>query len=280
MPMQDRYVGDVGDFGKYGLLRSLAAGLPLGVVWYLTPDESHNADGNNVAYLNPTSLNLAEYGDCDLDLYTTLRGIVHGGERFVTSVREREVLPRDTVFYEDRLTFKGMPANSPSTISARRAHRSEWVDRALEATQECNIVFLDPNNGVQVLTTQSHEKYGPRYVYFDEVQPYLDRGQSVIVYQNRDHSKVPEQMRRVCAGLRGRLQKRGEIIALFYGPGSGRSFIVIPAADHETNLARRIGRFMQSPWSRHVSDVTPPAGQPVTHFAEGTSSLLASVAVR
>lgn len=35
--MQDRYVGDVGDFGKIGMLRQLEeAGLRIGVNWYLT----------------------------------------------------------------------------------------------------------------------------------------------------------------------------------------------------------------------------------------------------
>ena len=44
--MQNRYVGDVGDFGKYALLRRIGkAGLSLGVNWYLTPDESHNSNG-------------------------------------------------------------------------------------------------------------------------------------------------------------------------------------------------------------------------------------------
>lgn len=59
VPVQDRYAGDVGDFSKYGLLRWLTASvgehppLSLGVVWYLTPDESHNADGKHVSYLQP-----------------------------------------------------------------------------------------------------------------------------------------------------------------------------------------------------------------------------------
>src|SRR5829696_4979011 len=56
--MQDRYVGDVGDFGKYGLLRTLGAGLSLGVVWYLVPNESHNADGKHTSYLIPSRTNL------------------------------------------------------------------------------------------------------------------------------------------------------------------------------------------------------------------------------
>ena len=42
--MQNRYVGDIGDFGKYGLLRAhfgrkYQIPLRLGVVWYLFPDE-------------------------------------------------------------------------------------------------------------------------------------------------------------------------------------------------------------------------------------------------
>ena len=44
--MQNRYVGDIGDFGKLGLLRALSSkGLSIGVNWYLTTDESHNGDG-------------------------------------------------------------------------------------------------------------------------------------------------------------------------------------------------------------------------------------------
>ena len=36
--MQDCYVGDVGDFVKYGLLRALSDGKRLGVAWYLRTD--------------------------------------------------------------------------------------------------------------------------------------------------------------------------------------------------------------------------------------------------
>ena len=57
--MQDRYTGDVGDFGKYGLLRWLcgqdAAPLRLGVVWYRADSSIINADppndGKHVEYL-------------------------------------------------------------------------------------------------------------------------------------------------------------------------------------------------------------------------------------
>ena len=63
--MQNSYAGDIGDFGKLGLLRMLQSeGLSVGVNWYLTPDESHNSDGRYVQYLRKNS-----YRDCDDSLW-------------------------------------------------------------------------------------------------------------------------------------------------------------------------------------------------------------------
>ena len=50
--MQDRYAGDVGDFGKLGMLRCMeASGLKVGINWYLVGDESHNNDGKYIGYM-------------------------------------------------------------------------------------------------------------------------------------------------------------------------------------------------------------------------------------
>ena len=47
--MQDRYAGDVGDFGKLGMLRCMEDfGLKVGINWYLVGDESHNNDGKHI----------------------------------------------------------------------------------------------------------------------------------------------------------------------------------------------------------------------------------------
>ena len=57
--MQDRYAGDIGDFGKYGLLRALCGAdehgpaLELGVLWYRVPNEDHKTDGRIIDYLDP-----------------------------------------------------------------------------------------------------------------------------------------------------------------------------------------------------------------------------------
>jgi len=55
--MQNRYVADIGDYGKYGLLSFICknTGLHLGVNWYLVnPEEvgeNENSDGNKTQYL-------------------------------------------------------------------------------------------------------------------------------------------------------------------------------------------------------------------------------------
>ena len=58
--MQDRYTGDIGDYGKLGMLRYLAAaGLRVGVNWYRTPDEDHG--GNLLTTLQ--DMILQSYGE-------------------------------------------------------------------------------------------------------------------------------------------------------------------------------------------------------------------------
>ena len=77
--MQDQYVGDIGDFGKYGLLRYLTGmrdddasedALRLGVAWYLFPDGGNN-DGKFTDYLRNPKPRDSKLRDCDPELYWT-----------------------------------------------------------------------------------------------------------------------------------------------------------------------------------------------------------------
>ena len=79
--MQNRYTGDIGDFGKLGLLRQLSrTGLSIGVNWYLTPDETHNGDGRHIGYLKNDA-----FRACDEQLWSALGEIVDSGKREVSA---------------------------------------------------------------------------------------------------------------------------------------------------------------------------------------------------
>lgn len=262
--MQNRYVGDVGDFGKYGLLRAfcLPAGdvgrdLSLGVVWHLVPDEGHNADGKHTSYLDPTPANLEYYGCCDPFLYDSLAEIVRRGARHVTSIHNSGILPPATVFFEEPLTFDGMPRVGPAAREARLGRRSEWLQRTLEATAGCNVVFVDPDNGLEG-SAKRHHKRGAKYVYFDELAPYLSRGQSLVVYHHMGRNgPAADQIRERLDQIGTRIDGCDRTFALRYHRGTSRAFLVIPAKRHGALLFDRAKHFVSGPWSKHFSLVAP-----------------------
>jgi len=261
-------VGDVGDFGKYGLLRALCAeeltqgsrtyDLSLGVVWYLVPDEEGTGDGGHIRYLGQDVPTMQQFMNCDPELYhILLRMVLRDGDRSVRAVRERGVLPEGTVFYEERLTFAGMPPAGAAARERRLDHRSAWVEGALEAVEGCDVVFADPDNGLEPRAgVPRHRKKAPKHAYFDELAPYLDRGQSLVVYHHLHRSLAHE--RQVQDRLSQVEERLGPAFALRYRPGSGQVLFVVPADAHRDILRERAARFAEHPcWSKHFTLIEP-----------------------
>ena len=304
--MQNRYVGDLGDFGKYGLLRCLClpvravedqtltpslgwptvvenhrdnaivegSTIPLwpseeananqfltvGVVWYLVPDETHNSDGKHVHYLDPSAYNQERYRDCDPTLYDTLREIVQSNRRSVSSIREYQVLPWGTRFYEATLTFDRPDNQGHYTREHRVARRKAWLQDALKLTAGCDIVFVDPDNGLEVQVDPCQRR-GPKYVFFDELLPYVERDQSLVIYHHLGRQgSAWDQIRGRLTQIKSKLGR--EAFALLYHRGSARVFFVVPAPRHRANLVSRAEMLMQSSWSRHFEIFEPPLNNP------------------
>ena len=261
--MQNRYVGDLGDFGKFGLLRALCAHtkadhfgpLSLGVVWYLVPDEGHNSDGQLIQYLEPTAQNQQRFRFCDPTLYDALRDIVKSEARNVASVRNKGLLPLGTRFHESPLSFGGIHGPRTQIRGQRTEFRSHWLEDALHTTQGCDLMFLDPDNGLEV-NVEACQPRGPKYAFFDELIPFSERDQSLIVYHHigRRGSAV-DQIKSRFPQIQERLERTS--LALLYHRGSARAFFLIPAERHAELLTSRVERFLGTPWQRHFELVTP-----------------------
>ena len=260
--MQDRYSGDLGDFGKLGLLKSLcsrretgdSSSLSLGVVWYLVPDEDHNDDGKFVQFLVPSARNQEQFRVCDSVLYDALGDMVFSGARNVVSIRDRAILPVGTRYYEAPLTFDGLLG--PGSKQQHRVDlRTAWLSGALELTSCCDVVFLDPDNGLEV-KVGPYQKRGPKYAFFDELMPFLRRGQSLVVYHHvARRGSAMDQVRERLAQIGDRLGH--DAFALLYHRGSARAFFVIPAQRHREVLFSRTNGLLEGPWSRHFELVAP-----------------------
>lgn len=142
--MQNKYVGDVGDFGKYGMLRYLfqVSCLKRGVNWCLVQREEQNNDGKHIDYLNlcpkhPHPKLQDEFIKCDEQLYKIMQLLVAGNKRSITEIENLQILGEKTIFYSGKL----------GSID-----RKAWHQNGLIALKKADIVFFDPDNGLEVKT--------------------------------------------------------------------------------------------------------------------------------
>ncbi len=263
--MQNRYVGDIGDFGKYGLLRSLSGLtetpnldrlLRLGVVWYLHPDESHNSDGRFTRYLCDTPDNRSKFCVCDPPLYKALRTLVAGNSHHVSAVRHSGVLPGNTSFCKRILPYKPR-ASRPS----RQATRENWIRCALEATASADVVFFDPDNGISEREQDRWRKKGRKHVFFEELRPFWDRGQSLVIYHHLGrHRSAIQQIKHFAGILRSQFSLPRRPWSLRFRRGTARAYFVAAQQGHESILEGRLRKFLSGPWG------TTHSGLPFAHF--------------
>lgn len=249
--MRDQFVGDVGDFGKYGLLRRLIdPDLTLGVVWYYRKDIPGEC-GKFIQYLHPNYHDRAKYETCDPDLWRILGDLVRNGKRFVRCVEQSSILPEGTRYFRNLLSFDGIPAGKQ-----RRQHRSDWLRRALRATEGADIVFLDPDNNIRPDEKDKFGKDGPKYAYLDEIKAFWERGQTVVVYHHTNfNGTVDSQIREAAERLRNELG--AEPVSLRWRGFQTRAFFVVPQKRHRERIEVRIREMLTGPWGQHFTEVCP-----------------------
>jgi hypothetical protein len=247
--MQHRYVGDVGDFAKYALLRRLAGTtgehkVQLGVVWCLYPNESHNGDGRHISYLYQP-----EFAELDADLLAALRQIVELGHRSISAVERADILPRGTIFCD---AVACLPKGTPSGRNDRLLHRTGWLEACLGLTESSGLVFFDPDNGIEAASIPKHHPNAGKYIYWDELAPFWRRGQALLIYHHFNRTKpAVDQVAQSEAHLQSKFE--GALIKpLVFRRGSCRIFwLVCPRTSLGREIERRATAFLSGGWTLH-----------------------------
>ena len=236
--MQNRYAGDIGDFGKLGLLRRLRqTGLSIGVNWYLTPDETHNGDGRHVGYLKNDM-----FRACDEQLWSALGQIVKSGNRQVCELESAGIL--QGTFYSRMLDFTG------ASKAERQMLRWEWHNRAMQQLQDCDIVFVDPDNGLIVPSAEEKPKSN-KFVLPFELSEYYRAGSSVIYYQHK--ARRPDEF---YIEQNKRLLKSGAFpgakdLELKFKTTSQRYYFFLMQPQHTDSITQCVNQMMEMPWKNH-----------------------------
>lgn len=246
--MQNRYTADLGDFGKYGMLRAIFnnSDLKLGVNWYLTSDESHNNDGKYITYLDESkSENIKRFKACDPELYYLMKEIKDIGNRSVSEVEKRPVLPGAS-FYSGLLDYKGI------ALDGRQHYRNQWAQKGLDILQDCDVVFFDPDNGLETPSTGKCSDKAVKYVYIDELSKYFSRGQSLIIYNHRcreKREKYEQRFKRLYNAILG----SENIFYLSYNRGTTRDFIFVLHPKHRDAILKGVFDLLNSPFKEHFN---------------------------
>ena len=261
--MQNKYVGDVGDFGKYGLLRRITGqttlmqpDIRLGVHWYLTPDDQ-GPDGRHIDYLE----NRSTFRICDELLYESLRElVVQKRARSVSAIETSGLLPLVTSYYSQCLTYDDLPWKGPKTAEERRERRTSWMKEAVEGLCGAEVIFFDPDNGIEMDVNKKHCALAPKYTFEDEIALFLIKSKTVIVYQHLGRPKGG-----IDAYLRKSLEQLHEKVAwsLTQRPCScifkcwgNRAFIILPAGKMGGVVIERASSMMADEhWSKHFRGI-------------------------
>jgi hypothetical protein len=159
--MQDRYAGDVGDFGKFAVLRALAADRTLGVCWYRCSGagESNN-DGRHVAYLDQPE----KFRHLDERAFDAMHAVVRN-ERSLAALERCNLLPGATYHGEE--------------VPRARAARTTWFARLSKTVDDCDLVFTDADNGFEWSTLS------PKCVARAEARALRRRGRALLLYHHQ-----------------------------------------------------------------------------------------------
>ena len=240
--MQDRYTGDIGDFGKLGLLRVLQSrSLTIGVNWYLTPDEDHNEDGKYTKYLDDEM-----YRKCDESLWLELKQIVEADQRKVSALQNDRIL--QAVFYDEILDFAGKKK------AERISSREEWHKQAIDQLSELDVVFVDPDNGLVVPSAEGRPKEN-KYIKPDELIAYYRKGSTVIYYQHKarrqDKFYIDQHKKLIKSpGLEGSFG-----LGLKFKRTSQRYYFFILQPRHREVIEKAVNEMVSSAWGEHFCDL-------------------------
>ena len=230
--MKNKYFGDVNDYKKYGLLRALTGRgeIKTTVCWVLTEDDDRT-DGRRIQYLEQPE----EWRDHDPEVFDYLQTqVVQRRVRSVDAIEGTDVL-RNCRFY------------SP-VVSDDPEARGRYFSEFLKFAEGSQLVFFDPDNGLEVKSVPWGRKNSSKYLYWDEVKAAYAAGHSLLIYQHLPRKPRVPFIRQLADKFRAATGVRR---VLSYCT-SHVVFFLLPQADYEAHFIER-SDMVKEAWERRIA---------------------------
>lgn len=212
--MKNQYFGDINDYKKYGLIKLLSGHgqLKTVVCWMLTRDDERS-DGNRIAYLHQPE----KWRNYDPTLYDYL-------EESIVQLENRNISVIETcdIFLDFRYYSEIIEDNVVS--------QEAYFGRFLDFAKGSDLIFFDPDNGLQVKSVPRGKKNSSKYLYWNEVKSSYKAGHSLLIYQH-----FPRMNREsYIANLIKQFSAIADVSRIFYYQTRHVVFFLLPQLKHET----------------------------------------------
>lgn len=232
--MKNQYVADIGDYGKYSLLRFLSLhGLKIGINWYLTENDQ-SSGGRFTDYLHKESERVF-----DPIVYDALQGIVSRYDRSQKTVQmvEKTGLISDVLFYNKKLpTVQSSPFE-------RAWKRRLWFEDSKAALRDVDLIFADPDNGISYKKAP-RTKGAEKYVLPEEIAQYYYSGKGVVFYCHKGR-RTSEEWEKTKAQIKKQICD-AELFVLTFHRGTQRSYIFVVHPENAEQYNSLLGEFISS----------------------------------
>jgi len=160
----------------------------------LTPDDKRK-DGEFTDYLN----NPEKWKQYDPLLFNFIKHSLSNNKRRCVSQAERGGIIQNSIYYSKQLLDDS-------------SKRQQYFSELGEFFNDVDLIFFDPDNGLEIKSKKSGHKYSSKFLYWDELATSYKKGHSLLVYQHFPRIKRKEFVNNLVSEIYGRT-KANDVIS-------------------------------------------------------------------
>jgi len=230
--LKNQYFGDENDYKKYGLLRVIqrTSGFKLLITWMLTPNDGRS-DGKRTKYLSDPG----KWRKYDPELFDGLRGLLRNNPvRRVSLIEDSGLIPNVQYF--------------SWTIKDRIEERNKWFKELKGRTKGVELIFVDPDNGLEIKSVPMGKKNSSKYICWEEIETLWRAGVSLLVYQHYSHENRRKLEHKIVGKLRR--QNTDSIVMAFK---TSQVLFLFAVQPRHLQKVKGIEKHIKSKWGDQVS---------------------------
>jgi len=165
--MNNQFVGDFKDYLKYGLLDIISeiTKMKVLIVWMATHDNGNVRKGD-IGYFDK----LEKYKKYNENLFNELNGLVKNGKKNIESVKNIETLRKYTSCSE--------------ILEDNEIQRKEYFEGVYACAKDSDLVFFDPDKGIEIPSCKSGKRSSSKYIYWKEIEKIWEMEKDILIYQH------------------------------------------------------------------------------------------------